>query len=261
MAIYRRSKRTAVKRRQLATFKRPRRYGNRRVVKGARGVITKRQKGVNVRPVLRAAIKKVVRSQVEVKQIVAVTTATAQNGATFATFPLLTDVVQGDADNQRTGEEIRPYSLKLRYLFTNTTSSTIYIRMVVIKAKTITGSANPTAASLIFQDDTQNPTSFTTFTTTPYKLITHPLSAWDFTPCYSKVWKLAASTSTDAMDQQWCTAYIPCAGKVRYTGATAGPLLADHRWTVLFFGYCSNTTALLTTWTVNGTSVFSYYDA
>lgn len=247
-------------RRPLVSYKRTKRSFGR---KGSKGVLSRpKNKPVKISPLLRSAIKKVVKGQEETKEFVTSLPTVTYNGGTFANFSV-SDIGQGIGENARIGEQVIPFGLRFRYFFTNTsTVETIYVRMIVVKSKNISNSANPTALSLLFKNLTDDAVSFTTAGAagSEWQLMQFPLSNRDYTPVFSRVMKLAAKNN-DGLDMKLTFPYIPISGKINFQGALGGANNQDHRYFVIFLSYSPSLTLAATNFTVGGSSQLLYKDA
>lgn len=249
-------KRSYSRGRALASYKR-RRVTYRR--KGRRGLIStpKRiKRPVRVSPVLRSAISKVISGKNETKQSLARENAIANVGNAQRTLTLGV-MAQGVGESQRVGEEVTTLGIRVNATFYNTVGLTTYVRMFIIKSKTI-NTPTPTAASPIYLNELQDGQGFTGTSATPDKLIALPLNTRDYTPIWNKVIKLSP-TVTEAGDTRMITQWIPLAGKIIYEDNTGGQGAQNHIYYLIWNFYQPLATSLAAATITTAVSATLYY--
>lgn len=185
-------------------------------------------------------VKEVLKKELEHKHIYTNRLVSAATPAAPNSSGVIGDVTQGTSLNTRTGDVITPIRFRARYMFSNTSAFTTYVRYAVVKVTNMAATANfALTTSLWWLSDALNTdVAYTALiTANPAAAIQAKFSKDQVVVIFDKTIKLGKTGETGGSSTKSLTCNKKLAGKVEYEGATAGALLASQRYYEIIICY------------------------
>jgi len=137
------------------------------------------------------------------------------------------EIAQGITTGERIGTEISLKGIHVKGFMRNNAIETVYVRMVLLKSQY---DSNITAASTIFQDNVGGEVGLASGLNCLYQ----PFYRGKIQPIWTRMIKLAPSTSTDGNEVRFLNKFVKLDQKIKFSSSSFGAGLTKPRYHLLF---------------------------